>query len=128
MLMAKQSFSQSCEYEERVSRLRNLGYSIGDEFKAACRESGEAYAYRRFYQGTTYTIVGSSDDKGVSDVDLFIYDTDGVTILRRDVDRLNVAVVSFVPNYTVTLKVVIKNYRSGSPDFASTLRFVVAYQ
>ena len=127
VFIASKSFAQSEIYLKELRVLRSYGYTIGDEEKVNCVEGGTGYYYHTFSQGLSYIIVGCSDDENVSDVDLFLYDDDG-NELKRDADTSKLAILSFVPNYDVRLKVVIKNYKSATPYFASTCRFVVAFK
>lgn len=127
VFITSKSFAQSETYLRELRVLKSYGYTIGDEEKVNCVEGGTGYYYHTFSKGLTYIIVGCSDDENVSDVDLFLYDLDG-NELKRDTDVSNLAMLSFVPNYDVRLKVVIMNYKSSTPDFASTCRFVVAFK
>jgi hypothetical protein len=127
-LLATKSFSQTPDYSERLKVLRSYGYTVdvSDHHKVNCVQGGVGYAYYKFYRGNSYIIVGSADDYDVSDVDLYVYDTDGTTVLEHDTDHSHLAVISFTPKNDIILKVVVQNYKSSTPKYASTCRFVVA--
>jgi hypothetical protein len=127
-LMATKSVAQTSDYTGRIAKLQSYGYTVdlSDHHKVNCVQGGKGYAYYKFYRGYSYIIVGSSDDYSVTDVDLYVYDTDGTTIVEHDADHSHLAVVSFTPRYDVILKVVIENYKSSTPKYASACRFVVA--
>jgi hypothetical protein len=121
-------FSQSCKYNDYLEVLRNKGYSISKEIKVSLSEDETGYYWKTFAKGLDYIIVAASDDEDVSDVDLYLYDDDGSTLKVKDTDVSSLAVVSFTPNYERSMKIIVKNYKSSTPSFSSTLRFIVAYQ
>ena len=67
--------------------------------------------YRTLYQGIDYTIVAFADDR-VSDLDVRVYEYDDNewTLVAKDNDASDVAVVSVTPDVSSTYKVVVSAY------------------
>jgi len=86
-----------------------------------------AYYYKTFYAGLTYGILAFSDDGDVQDVDIYTYYSDG-TLFMKDTSNANYAALDFVCYSNTTLKIVIKNYKTNTPDYPSVCRFFVAYK
>lgn len=84
------------------------------------------YNYLNFTPGE-YMIVASSNDADVTDIDIYVYDAYG-NLLIKDADYLSVAVTTFTVSYTQTFKVVVKNYSSYTPFYASKCTFFVAWR
>ncbi|MCU0392189.1 MAG: hypothetical protein MUE81_13810 [Thermoflexibacter sp.] len=121
------TYAQSCEYVQYLKIITDKGWSVGDQMKVNLSQGHTGYDYRTFYAGLRYIIVASSDDGSVSDVDLYLYEADGTTLVRRDTDTSKLAVIEFTPATTRRLQIVIKNHASATPNFESTHRFIVAY-
>jgi hypothetical protein len=123
------AFSQSgsSEYRQVLSLLKDKGYSISTEQVADLKQGETAYHFKTFYKNLDYVIVAMSDDDDVTDVDVYLYEEDGDEY-TKDTDTKNVAVVKMSPLLTRDMKVVIKNYASNSPNYASKCRFVIAYK
>ncbi|WP_091539649.1 hypothetical protein [Thermoflexibacter ruber] len=119
--------AQSCAYKEYLRIIQNKGLAIGDQMKVNLSQGRTGYDYRTFYAGLKYIIVASSDDESVTDVDLYLYEADGVTLVRRDTETSALAIIEFTPSTTRRLQIVIKNHASVTPNFESTHRFIVAY-
>jgi len=119
--------SGSSEYRQVLALLKDKGYSISTEQVADLKQGETAYHFKTFYKNLDYVIVAMSDDDDVSDVDVYLYEEDGDEY-TKDTDTKNVAVVKMSPLVTRDMKVVIKNYASSSPNYASKCRFVVAYK
>src|SRR5215469_16269721 len=90
------TFSQSCKYYDYLQTLIDQGYTISKnmgETKSDLKQ-GETTSplYHSFTGGDDYIIVASSDDGDVTDVDAYLYDTDG-TLVRRDSDNDPIAII-----------------------------------
>ena len=127
ILVSIMGFSQSQRYYELKNYYINYGYSIGLEQYANVTEGMTAYINVKFYPNTSYVIVAMSDDNDVLDVDIFTYYTSG-NLFMKDNDNSSVAIVSFNCYSESSLKVVIKNYSSRTPRYASCLRYFIAYK
>ena len=123
------AFSQNgtSDYNEVLSLLKDKGYTISTEQVADLKQGETAYHFKTFYNNLDYVIVAMSDDDDVSDVDIYLYEDNGDEY-TKDTDTKNVAVVKMSPLVTREMKIVIKNYASNSPNYASKCRFVVAYK
>lgn len=123
-----QSFAQSNAYDAALNKIKDMGYTISKEMEVKISEGNTGYSYKTFYEGLTYIIYGMCEDKDVSDVDIYVYDTADDELLKKDADESNVAVVSFTPNKDIEGKVVIKNYKSSDPKYESKCRYIIAYK
>jgi hypothetical protein len=69
---------------EILAILRSKGYDdISEERYAYLKEGEDAQHWRTFYAGVSYAIVAYTEDAGVRDIDVYLYDTDG-TVLVKD--------------------------------------------
>ena len=121
------TFAQSTKYRETLAYLKSEGYTVKTEQNASLKQGETAGHTNTFYKGTSYIFVAMSDDPDVSDVDIFLKETDG-TEYSKDTDDKPIAIVQFEPSFDRQMRVVIKNYKSSTPSYASTVRFVIAYK
>lgn len=119
------TFSQT-NYDSYKNLYRSYGWNIGNEQYANLIQGYSAYTYMNFASGNTYKIVACSNDNDVTDVDVFVYLSDG-TLFMKDDDRSSLAIVTFTCTYSQQVKIVIKNYASRTPDYASTIRYFIAW-
>ena len=125
LVVSLTTFSQT-NYEYYKSLYRNKGWNIGNEQYANLTQSGTAYTYMNFTSGNTYSIVACSNDNDVTDVDVFVYLSDG-TLFMKDSDSSKIGIVTFTCYYSQSVKIVIKNYSSLTPNYASTIRYFIAW-
>jgi hypothetical protein len=85
------------------------------------------FNYRTFYGGTNYVIVAASDDVDVTDIDLYLYYESG-NVRNKDTDTDRIAVINFTPGTDLMLKLVVMNYRSNTPTYASRCKYFIAYK
>jgi hypothetical protein len=126
-IMSVFAFSQSTKYYEVRGALIDSGWNISADQQASLVEGGSAYYYKTFYAGYQYGILAFSDDSDVQDVDIYAYYSDG-TLFMKDTSIANYAILDFNCYSDTTLKIVIKNYKSNTPSYASICRFFVAYK
>lgn len=119
-------FAQS-RYEKVRQVYRSLGYNIGLEEYANLKEGSFGYSTVNFEAGSRYEIVAVSNDIDVRDIDLYVYYPNG-ELFMEDTDNSNLSVVSFNCSYSQSMKVIIKNYSSLTPNFASTIRYFIAWK
>jgi len=91
------------KYSETIDYLKNKGYKISADQYADLKQGGSASYTKTFYEGTTYMIVGLSDDNDVQDVDIYLKRMDG-TDYDKDTDTERIAVVQFSPTFTREMK------------------------
>ena len=128
LLVSLVGFSQSQRYYELKNYYRGLGYSIGNEKYQTCIQGASFYSYMNFSPSSEYVIVAMSDDSDVLDVDIFMYYSDG-SLFMKDSDSSNLAIISFsCSSYVNNTIIYVKNYSSTTPNYASTLRFFIAYK
>lgn len=126
LFVSIKSYCQS-SYSELKAYLKNQGYSISTEQYADLKQGETAGHTKEFYKGTSYVIVAMSEDNDVKDVDIYLNNLDGSEYLK-DTDTESVAVIKFDPSFTRSMRVVVKNYRSDTPYYASRCRFIIAYK
>jgi hypothetical protein len=124
--LSLQSFSQSL-YNYAKSYLRENGYTISADQQADLAQGETAGHVKTFYSGNRYMIIALSDDSDVSDVDVFLYYTNG-TLDSKDADTEKIAVLTFEPSYTRDMRVVVKNYASSTPRYKSKCRIIIGYK
>jgi hypothetical protein len=119
-------FSQT-NYERYKALYQSYGWNIGNEQYADLVEGASAYTYMNFTSGSSYSVVACSNDNDVTDVDAFIYLSDG-TLFMKDADTSAVSIMSFNCSWTQEVKIVIKNYASRTPNYASRIRYFIAWK
>lgn len=119
-------FAQS-RYEKVRQVYRSLGYNIGLEEYVNLKEGSFGYSTVNFEAGSRYEIVAVSNDTDVKDIDLYVYYPNG-ELFMEDTDNSNLSVVSFNCTYSQSMKIIIKNYSSLTPNFASTIRYFIAWK
>lgn len=125
LVVSLTTFSQT-NYEAYKTYYRSYGWNIGNEQYADLIQGNSAYTNMNFTAGSTYNIVACSNDNDVTDVDVYVYYPDG-TLFMKDNDSSALAIVTFNCIYSQQLKIVIKNYLSRTPMYASTIRYFIAY-
>lgn len=123
LLLCCQSFSQSM-YTRVSNYLLDEGYTIEKSIYADIAEGETTYVWYTFEAGTTYIIYGFTEDEDVQDLDLTVNYKDG-SVYKRDLESDATPVLIFTPYYTRTMKVILKNYSSDTPDYQSTCRFFI---
>lgn len=118
--------SQTPAYYQAQGMSKANGYNIGTEQYGTASQGNTVYSWLDFNPGD-YMILALSDDSDVKDVDIFVYDEYGNLVIK-DADDSPVAAVAFHCDYYKRYKVVMKNYKSNDPNYASILRFYVAYK
>lgn len=119
------TFSQT-SYETYKNLYRSYGWNIGNEQYANLIQGNTAYTYMNFTSGSTYSIIACSNDADVTDIDVYVYLSDG-TLFMKDTDASAIAIVKFTCTYSQQVKIVIKNYSSLTPNYASTIRYFIAW-
>ena len=126
LVVSISTFSQT-SYEKYKNYYRSYGWYIGNEQYSNLTQGSKAYTYMNFTSGSTYKIVACSNDLDVTDVDVYVYLADG-TLFMKDDDTSSIAIVTFNCTYSQQVKIVIKNYSSNTPNYASTIRYFIAYK
>lgn len=114
------------KYELQKQVMRNYGYNIGAEKWADISVGNYLYSDLNFDPNYQYTIVATSNDYNVTDIDIYVYDAYG-NIVAQDSDDNSLAVVNITVDYSRDFRVVVKNYASNT-YYESTCRFFVAYK
>lgn len=107
--------------------LRQEGFSISTEQYANLSEGETARYFKNFYSGTDYAIIAYSEESGVQDIDVYLYDDDG-SLIVKDTDTKDIAIITYSPYVTRQMKVVIKNYNSTSSYHEYDCKFIIAYK
>ena len=107
--------------------VENQGFTVATERYAYLSEGETTSFYRKFYKGNEYLIIAYSEEYGVKDLDIYLYDEDD-SLLERDARNEGYAIVGFSPSYTRSLKIVVKNYDSESSLKEYNCKFLVAYK
>lgn len=126
VLSSSNVFSQNIRAELKAF-LREAGYTISNEKYAMLSEGEIANYYRNFYSSTKYAIVAYTEESGVKDVDLYLYDDDG-SLLVKDTTTKRFAIVEYNPYVTRKMKVVFKNYNSRSSYKEYKCHLIVAFR
>jgi hypothetical protein len=121
------SFTQQGAYNERKAYLRSQGYAIVDEYYSDLKQGETTYKYRSFSKDGRYVVFAMSEDTDVEDIDLYVYESNGEEYVQDNTVK-RMAAVDINPLVTRELKMVVKNYKSRTPNYASRCRFLVAYK
>lgn len=112
---------------ELKAYLRQNGWNVATEQYAYLSE-GESASYSKiFYAGTEYTIIAYSEESGVMDIDVFLYDEDG-SLLEEDSDNADVATVGYAPYVSREMSVVFMNYDSVNSIKEYNCKLMIAYK
>lgn len=118
-------FSQS--YSSYKNYIVSNNYTILADKYEYITEGSYIYSYKIFYAGHKYIILATSDDTDVRDIDLYLYNPDG-TIFMKDNDDSNLALIQFIPAYTLEMKIAVFNIKSYTPSYSSLCKFFIAYK
>ncbi|TKK65972.1 hypothetical protein FC093_18385 [Ilyomonas limi] len=119
------SFTNADKYYVIKQILEDHKYTIVKDIYGYIAQGETVYYYKTFYANTTYAIYGFSEDENVNDLDIEVQYSDGTTYMN-DSGSDDEPVVVFTPSYTRTMKVVLKNYSSYTPDDESRCEFLIA--
>jgi hypothetical protein len=127
-----QTGNTQTRYQNAKSYAISQGYKIIVEQYANLSQGSTAGYTKTFYGSNDYMIIAVSDDSDVTDLDVFVKDTDVYSndghTLYADSDATNIGVIRFSQYSESTMRVVIKNYSSLTPNYASTVRFLIAHK
>ena len=122
-------FSYSQDLADEVRKImEDGGYTESTSQYAYISEGKTAYHWKTFYEGNDYAIVGFSEDDDCYDVDLYLYDTDGSSVIKKSATDESIELIEFSPHSTEELKVVIKNYDSYSSSREYKVKFIIFYK
>lgn len=121
------SIANASFYTEAKQMALDDGYTIVDEKYGDISEGGYIYDFRTMYAKLNYIIVAESQDADVEDVDIIVYNEDGV-ISHKDIDKDSIALINFTAGFTRTVKIEVINYKSKTPKYQSRCRYFVAYK
>jgi len=107
--------------------LKKEGYSISTEQYAYLSEGEMAGHTKTFYSGTEYAIIAYTEDYGVKDIDVYLYDDDG-SVLVKDIETERFAIIEYKPYISREMRAVIKNYESESSIKEYKCKFIIAYK
>lgn len=119
------AYAQSPRTLEMRAKIRDAGYSIYEEKTYNLKKGATASYTRTFYSSTQYAIVAISEDTDVSDIDIMLYETSG-DLYKQDTEADATPIVDFAPSVTRSMKVVVKNYNTSTPNYASPVRLIIA--
>ena len=85
--------------------------------------------FRTLYEGIEYTVVAFADDR-VSDLDVRVYawDSGDWTLVKKDSDSSDVAVVSLTPDETARYKIVVSAYSFNSGYSAAHYGIIIFHE
>lgn len=126
LIVSVTAFSQQTTYDYYKSLYRSYGWNIGNEQYADLSQGKSAYTIMNFTSGSHYAIIACSNDVDVTDVDVYVYLSDG-TLFTKDTDSSALAIVDFNCTWSQQVKIVIKNYSSNTPNYSSRIRYFIAY-
>jgi len=127
MVTANQAATAQTNYETYKKTLEDQGYTIAEDKYCDLSEGQTCKTTHTFYHGNDYKVVAFSNDGNVTDIDVYLYDSDGDQV-DKDVDATDLAVVNFSPAKSGEYKIVWKNYASNTPKTESRVRCFVVYK
>ena len=102
------------------------GYTYVDLRTCSLQEGGQCYFDRSFLGGSDYIIMAVGQD-GLSDLDLFAYDANGLKY-SEDITTGEYPAVSFRKGLTGTLSIYAKNVDSYSRTYSYSVAILVGYK
>lgn len=106
----------SCTYNDcMVSNdkewLLKNGYTLADTYSYSVIPGMYAFTWRTLYNDTDYVVLTRSES-GVTDLDLWLYDSDGSTELASQTtsDDNGFAYITYQPSYQRSMKIMVKNH------------------
>ena len=127
LLIATVSMFSQSSYDRYKNLYRSYGWNIGNEQYADLTQGSSAYTYMNFSSGSSYCIVACSNDNDVTDVDAYVYLSNG-SLFMKDNDNSSISIISFNCNWSQQVKIVIKNYESRTPNYPSRIRYFIAWK
>lgn len=127
LMLSATSLSAQNVGAEVKAYLKKKGYSISTEQYAYLSKGEKAGHTKKFYSGLTYAIIAYSEEYGVKDIDIYLYDDDG-SVLVKDTDSQKLAVVTYAPYVSRDMRVVVKNYESESSVKDYKCKIIIAYK
>lgn len=117
-------------YELEIKALmKSQGYTISTTQFAEISQGNTMYHWKQFSADLDYAIYAFPEVKGVEDVDIYLYDSDGETLLRKSVTSgSKYEVLNYTPLLTRDMKIVVKNYKSESATSTYKIKFIVFYK
>lgn len=120
-------YPQGSTLDQITSALKAENYLIVENRYANLKQGEISYQFRTILQGLSYIFIAYSEDIDVRDIDVYLYDSDG-SVLKSDTKVINLAAVAITPSYSREIKIVMKNYKSFTPNYASLCRYIIAYK
>lgn len=119
--------AQSDLQQKLKDKMKDMGYTWLTTQFATISQGNTAYHYRTMYAYNNYAIVAYPAESGVTDMDIYIYDTDG-SLLTKDSEVDKIAVAEYTPYSTREMKIVIKNYAAYCTSCEYRCEFMVFYK
>lgn len=119
------SAQNDCDsYHELLATFKRQGWTIVEN-KYCNIARGETCTFdHAFSSDLTYFICAFSCDRDVTDVDLYLYESDG-TLYKKDITVGSTADFSFNPYTSRTMQVLAKNQASNTPNYNSPISILV---
>lgn len=117
-------------YELEIKALMKAqGYTISTTQFAEISQGNTMYHWKQFSADLDYVIYAFPEVSGVQDIDIYLYDSDGETLLRKSVTSdSKYEVLKYTPLLTRDMKIVVKNYKSESSTSTYKIKFIVFYK
>lgn len=120
-------FAQKLEENDLKALMTDLGYSWS-ETKATKLILGESeYFWRTFYSGNEYAILAFSENSGVYDLDLYLYNEVG-SLIDRSSSKEGFEIVEFLQKDVEQTKIVIRNYECSPEQIEYKCKFMIFYK
>jgi len=120
-------FGQRAEEKEMKSLMQDLGYSWSETKSLKLVEGQSEYYWRTLYEGNEYAILAFSDDEGLYDIDIYLYNEEGSLIDQSKASE-NFDILEFTPDTSGLVKVVLKNYDALSTVDEYKCKFMIFYK
>lgn len=120
-------FAQKSEENDLKILMQELGYSWSETKSTKLIEGESDYFWRTLYGGNEYAILAFSENKGVFDLDLYIYNDEGF-LLDNSLSEQGFEIVEFTPTEVMQTKIVIKNYECSPEQIVYKCKFMIFYK
>ncbi|MEZ5196909.1 MAG: hypothetical protein R2764_11025 [Bacteroidales bacterium] len=109
ILLIATLFAQKSEENDLKVLMQDLGYSWSETKSTRLIEGESEYFWRTFYSGNEYAILAFSENRGMYDLDLYLYSEEG-SLIDNSLSREGFEIIEFVPEEVNLIKIVIKNF------------------
>ncbi|HOY31525.1 MAG TPA: hypothetical protein PKW80_06570 [Bacteroidales bacterium] len=124
---AQNNESEVATHEFCVLMKDKYDYDVATIQDFNINKGNSVHFLKTFYSGYNYAIVAFPLEKGVIDMDLYLYDNDGYK-LAESASEDNIEMIEYTPFTSRDMKITLKNYNSISATYSYDFKIIVFYR